>query len=202
VDLTANIETSAIAVPTGKQDHIAAVYGGVSAIEFGLNDYVRTALHDDPATASHLEEMLILTYTGDGRFSGMNNWEITKGYIDGCPVIREKLIEIRNVARDVARALVDGRLQDLPDLVNREWSARRTLAPGVTTPRIDDMMDAARGNGALAGKICGAGGGGCMITLAPPQKRSAVEAALVAAGGELMPFRVELQGLTVSQDES
>lgn len=202
VDLTANIETSAIAVPTGKQDHIAAVFGGVSAIEFGLNDYVRTALREDTATARQLEEMLILTYTGDGRFSGMNNWEITKGYIDGCQIIRQKLIEIRDVAREVARALAGGRLDDLPDLINREWSARRALAPGVTTPRIDAMMEAATAKGALAGKICGAGGGGCMITLAPPRKRSAVEAALVEAGGELMPFEVELRGLTVNQKES
>ncbi len=202
VDLTANIETSAIAVPTGKQDHIAAVYGGVSLIEFGLHDFVRTALKEEPTLHKRLEEMLVLTYTGDGRFSGMNNWEITKGYIDGSETIRRKLGEIRDVARDVARVLTNGSWENLPDLINREWSVRRTLAAGVSTPRIDAMMHAAGSAGALASKICGAGGGGCMITLAPPRKRTAVEAALVAAGGRLLPFQVDAHGVTVHQKET
>jgi len=202
VDLTANIETSAIAVPTGKQDHIAAVYGGVSMIEFGLHDFVRTAPPGDSSTATQLEEMLILTYTGDGRFSGMNNWEITKLYIDGSETVRQKLIEIRDVARRVAKVMTNGSLKDLPDLINREWYARRALAPGVSTPRIDALMDAAHRSGAQASKICGAGGGGCMITLVPRGKRQAVEQALVAEGGKLMPFRVESAGLRVNLKES
>jgi D-glycero-alpha-D-manno-heptose-7-phosphate kinase len=201
VDLTANLETAAIAVPTGKQDHIAAVYGGVSVIEFGLHNFVRTALKGESATHKRLEEILVLTYTGNGRFSGMNNWEITKGYIDGSEKIRQKLCEIRDVARDVARVLTNGSWTDLPDLINREWSVRRTLAPGVTTPRIDAMMHAAESAGALASKICGAGGGGCMITLAPPDRRAAVEDALVAAGGKLLPFQVESRGVTIDQKE-
>jgi D-glycero-alpha-D-manno-heptose-7-phosphate kinase len=202
VHLTANIETSAIAVPTGKQDHIAAVYGGVSVIEFGLHNFVRTALSEDSAAVGLLEEMLILTYTGDGRFSGMNNWEITKGYIDGSLTIRDKLHEIRDVARDVGRVLTNGSWKELPDLINREWSVRRSLAPGVSTPRIESMMTAADRAGALAGKVCGAGGGGCMITLVPPRKRTAVEAALVSAGGELLPFEIESRGLVVSRTET
>jgi D-glycero-alpha-D-manno-heptose-7-phosphate kinase len=202
VDVTANIETSAIAVPTGKQDHIAAVYGGVSLIEFGLNNFARTGLDEDSAISRRLEDMLVLTYTGGGRFSGMNNWEITKGYIDGSETIREKLLQIRNVARDVGRVLTNGSWKDLPDLINREWTVRRTLAPGVSTPRIDAMINAANRAGALASKICGAGGGGCMITLVPPGQRTDVEAALVDAGGELMPFAIESRGVTVNQKET
>jgi D-glycero-alpha-D-manno-heptose-7-phosphate kinase len=70
VALGVSIETSVIGVPAGSQDHIAAVYGGVSALEFGHGDFVRNELaggHD------RLAEMVVLSYTGEGRFSGMNN---------------------------------------------------------------------------------------------------------------------------------
>jgi D-glycero-alpha-D-manno-heptose-7-phosphate kinase len=195
IDLAVNIETTAIGVPAGKQDHIAAVYGGVSLIDFGYRDFTRQTVPEGHTTHERLEEMIVLSYTGGGRFSGMNNWEITKGFIDNVGGIRENLLQIRDVAREVGRTLLSGEWDDLGPLVAREWRLRRMLAPGVSTPRIESIMSAASAAGALASKICGAGGGGCMMTLVSSPRRHAVERAVIDAGGEIIPFKIDRAGL-------
>ncbi|MDQ7784640.1 MAG: hypothetical protein RDU20_17275 [Desulfomonilaceae bacterium] len=198
VDLAAAIECACIQVPTGKQDHIAAYFGGVSCLEFGCRGFSREELCGDTDDRRRLEEMMILSYTGEGRFSGMNNWDVTKGFIDNDAEIREKLLKIRDVARDLARALRLRDWDEIPRLVDREWDIRRRLAPGISTPRIDRIAGAASAAGASANKVCGAGGGGCMLTLTSGRKRSAVERAVLEAGGTILPFSITSEGLTWS----
>jgi D-glycero-alpha-D-manno-heptose-7-phosphate kinase len=78
-----------------------------------------------------------------------------------------------------------------------EWSARKALAPGVTTPAIEDLIARARAAGALAAKVCGAGGGGCLVCFADPDRVPAVRDALAAGGARVMDFRIDRTGLTV-----
>jgi D-glycero-alpha-D-manno-heptose-7-phosphate kinase len=125
----------------------------------------------------------------------MNNWEITKGFIDNVGGIRGNLLQIRDVARQVGRTVLSGRWDDLGPLVDQEWRLRRMLAPGVSTPRIESIMAAASDAGALASKICGAGGGGCMMTLVASPRRHAVERSVIDAGGEVIPFKIDRAGL-------
>lgn len=195
VDLAAAIECAAIQVPTGKQDHIAAYFGGTSSIEFGYRGFNRAELCPGPDEQKRMEEMIILSYTGEGRFSGMNNWDVTKGFIDRQAEIKEQLLKIRDTARDLTRALRLHEWDEVPRLVDREWEIRRTLAPGISTPRIDRIVSAATTAGAAANKVCGAGGGGCMVTLVPDGKRPAVERAISEAGGKVLPFRIDTEGL-------
>ncbi len=197
IGLSANIEAAAIGVPAGTQDHIAAVYGGLSLIHFGYRGHVRRPLGLGPVSHQRLEEMIVLSYTGQGRFSGMNNWDVTKGFIDDRDSIREKLVGIRDVALDVCAALSAGQWAALPGLVDREWALRRSLAPGVSTPQIDQIAAAAATAGASANKVCGAGGGGCMITFVEPKKRDAVEKAVASEGGQIIPFKIDTDGLKV-----
>jgi D-glycero-alpha-D-manno-heptose-7-phosphate kinase len=196
IDLAANVEAAAIEVPTGKQDHIAAVHGGLSFIDFGYRGYELTTIRDEQCLRQ-LEEMLILSYTGQGHFSGMNNWEVTKRFIDKDPNVRDKLIQIRDISRKAASTLRDQNWSYLSDLIQSEWDIRRTLAPGVSTAPIEAMMEAARSAGALANKVCGAGGGGCMITLVSPNNRSKVVDALAAAGADVIDIQAARQGITV-----
>lgn len=198
VDLAVNIETNSIGVPAGKQDHIAAVYGGVSLIDFGYRGFSRRTVSEEKAVVERLEEMILLSYTGEGRFSGMNNWEIVKGFIDDVGCIRDKLTQIRDVARRVGRTLLSGEWDDLGPLVDREWQLRRMLAPGVSTPRTESIMAAGSAAGALANKICGAGGGGCMFTLVAPRHRNTVEKALVDAGAEIISFKIDRAGAVLT----
>jgi len=199
VDYAANLETATIGVPTGKQDHVGALFGGVSCIDFGYRGFTRTEVCRDAESRKRLQDMVVLTYTGLGRFSGMNNWDITRDFIAGRAEIREKLLRIREVAKRLAAALTAQRWRDLASLVDQEWILRRELAPGVSNPRIDQIMAAAKGAGASASKICGAGGGGCMITIVTPQKRGSVELAITNAGGTVIPFEIDGVGLSISR---
>jgi D-glycero-alpha-D-manno-heptose-7-phosphate kinase len=76
-----------------------------------------------------------------------------------------------------------------------EWDNRKRLAPGVTTPVIDDLMARATGAGATAAKVCGAGGGGCLFCYGPPQSRSAIAAALAEGGARILDYHIETEGL-------
>jgi len=194
IDLACSLETSVIGVPAGKQDYVAALHGGVSVLEFGYRGLRRESVPEGRSVGEWLERSMILSYTGEGRFSGLNNWEVTKAFIDGRQDVRDKLIRIRDIARQVAAALQSGGIDELPALVDEEWRVRRTLAPGVSTSRIQGLMDAAAAAGALASKICGAGGGGCMITFAEPHKRAVVEEALRAGGGQVIQFTIDFEG--------
>lgn len=201
IELAANIEAAQIGVPAGKQDHIAAVFGGVSLLDFGYRGFERRTPSEESGFTEWLEPRLLLSYTGEGRFSGMNNWEITKAFIDDRGGVREKLIEIRDLARAVSRAVLSCKYEDLPKLIQNEWEIRKTLAPGISTSRIEAIMEAARKAGALASKICGAGGGGCMITLASPARRDAVETALGKAGAKVLPVKTDRHGLRIEKVE-
>jgi D-glycero-alpha-D-manno-heptose-7-phosphate kinase len=78
-----------------------------------------------------------------------------------------------------------------------EWTFRRRNLPTISTKTIDRIIEYSRHKGALAGKVCGAGGGGCLVLLIEPEAREKVEKAVVAAGGELLPMHIDRQGVTV-----
>ena len=86
-------------------------------------------------------------------------------------------------------------LDEFAYLLAVEWENRKALAEGVTTPEIDAMIAAAEAAGARASKLCGAGGGGCMITYAEPKDHVSVKDALVAAGATLIPFHIVQEGI-------
>ena len=92
-------------------------------------------------------------------------------------------------------------LDQFARLLAVEWENRKALAEGVTTPEIDAMIAAAESKGARASKLCGAGGGGCMITYAEPENVPAVKEALVNARATLMPFRIVPEGLRLEVSE-
>jgi D-glycero-alpha-D-manno-heptose-7-phosphate kinase len=189
-------EAQAIAVPTGVQDYLAAIHGGVLGIALEPG-HLRTArLATDPG---RVEECLLLVDAGATRFSGINNWEVFKGQIEGDAGVRASLARIVAAARGLRAALEEFRYADVPALMAEEWDARKTLAPGVTTPEVDHIVDIARAEGGAA-KVCGAGGGGMVAVWAEPDRKARIDPALKAAGFKVVPFRIDLRGLEVETD--
>lgn len=191
-------EARCIGVPTGVQDYHAAIHGGVLGLRLEAGHVGVERLSADP---SRVEECLLLVHPGGTRFSGLNNWEVVKGQIDGVPEVREALAAIAAVAGRVRGALEQGRYDDVGPLLAEEWRARKRLAPGVTTPEIDRLVEVVAEQGGAA-KVCGAGGGGMVAVWAPPGARGAgtrerVKTALGQAGFAPQPFRVDLRGLEV-----
>lgn len=186
-------EAQAIKVPTGVQDYLAAIHGGVLGIHLEPGALRVEKLATDPA---RVEECLLLVDSAVSHFSGLNNWEVFKGQIGGDERVRGCLAEIVDAARRLREALVEHRYEDVPALMAAEMDARKRLAPGVSTPEIDRIAEAAASAGGAA-KVCGAGGGGMVSVWSPPGRREAVAAAIRAAGFKVIAFRIDLRGLEV-----
>jgi D-glycero-alpha-D-manno-heptose-7-phosphate kinase len=189
-----NVECQTIKVPTGVQDYRPAFYGGVASIELGVDGVRRVGLNVDHA---ELERRIVLAYTGAPRNSGTNNWEITKRHIDGDRHIFECFERIRDTAAAMRTALEREDWDEVGRQIATEWTNRKRLAPGVTTPTIDDLMARAAAAGATAAKVCGAGGGGCLFCYGPPARRQAIAEALAAGGARILEYRIEAEGLRV-----
>jgi D-glycero-alpha-D-manno-heptose-7-phosphate kinase len=192
LDVAKDIEAQVINVPTGLQDYRPALYGGVAAVELAPGCVRRVPLSVDPR---ELEARLVLCYTGEPRNSGTNNWEITKRHIDGDAHVFDCFERIRDTAAAMRQALAAGDWDEVAHQLSIEWANRKRLAPGVTTAAIDDLIARAQATGAIAAKVCGAGGGGCLVAMSAPDRTAAVGAALAAGGARLLDFTIETDGL-------
>jgi D-glycero-alpha-D-manno-heptose-7-phosphate kinase len=194
LQIAMNVEAQAIDVPTGVQDYRPAYYGGISAVELNVDGVRRIALPVHPA---ELTSRVVLAYTGASRNSGINNWEVTKRHIDGDRQVHQRFARLRDIAVAMRAALEQGDWTEVGRQVAEEWENRKGLAPGVSTPAIDAMLAAARAAGAWSGKVCGAGGGGCLFCIGPPENAPAIAGALASCGARILDFHVETEGLRV-----
>jgi len=194
IHISRDAEAMVIRVPTGTQDHYPPAFGGASAIILAPGGERREALRVD---LNELERRLVLCYTGKPRQSGINNWEVFKAHINGDRRVWRNLEQITDVARRVHAALLRGAWREVGRLVREEWEFRRRNLPTISTPTIDRIIAAARRHGALGGKVCGAGGGGCLMLVIEPEARARVETAVRSAGGELLPMRIDRRGVQV-----
>jgi D-glycero-alpha-D-manno-heptose-7-phosphate kinase len=194
LQIAMNVEAQAIEVPTGVQDFRPALYGGVSAVELRVDAVRRVAL---PVDATELGRRLVLAYTGASRNSGINNWDATKRHIEGDREVYHSFARIRDIACAMRDALERSDWAEVGRQLASEWENRKRLAPGVTTPAIDSMLQAAGKAGALGGKVCGAGGGGCLFCIGAPESVPAIATALASAGARVLEFRIETEGLKI-----
>jgi D-glycero-alpha-D-manno-heptose-7-phosphate kinase len=190
-----NVEAQIIEVPTGCQDYYPALYGGVSAIHLDADGIHREAV---PIIPEEIESRFVLAYTGMPRKSGINNWEVFKSHINGDKRVFRNFDKIAAIARAMHRALVAADWDSVSRLLREEWKLRRTNAPGITTPLIDKLIAVAGKHGGRAAKVCGAGGGGCVIFLVEKGASSRVATAIGDAGGRVLPLQVARDGLRVA----
>ena len=198
IDIAMNIEAKVLKVPTGVQDYRPAMYGGLAAIEMATSGVSRVPIEID---TSELEKRLLLVYTGKSRNSGVNNWEVTKKHIDGDPDTTKTFNEIRDIAGAMRTSLLLGDWLGFGEQLNREWTVRKRLAPNVTTPQLDDLVSRSFKAGAAAAKVCGAGGGGCLIVFGEPGTLANVSSALKQDGATILDYRIEPNGLSVTVEE-
>jgi D-glycero-alpha-D-manno-heptose-7-phosphate kinase len=187
-----NVEAQIISVPTGCQDYYPALYGGVSAIRLDADGIHREAV---PIIPEEIESRFVLAYTGAPRKSGINNWEVFKAHIEGDKRVHRNFKQIATIARAMHQAVVLGDWESVAKLLRQEWKLRRSNAPGITTPLIDKLIAVAGKNGGLAAKVCGAGGGGCVIFLVEKGAASRVATAIGDAGARVLPLQVARDGL-------
>src|SRR5215467_12852826 len=162
IHISRDAEAIVIKVPTGTQDHYPPAFGGAAAIELPPGGERRLELLID---VRELEERLVLCYTGKPRQSGINNWEVFKAHIDGNQRVHTNLERIAEVAQAMRTSLERRDWKQTGLLMREEWSFRKRSLPTISTRTIERIIDGSRKKGALAGKVCGAGGGGCVVLL-------------------------------------
>jgi D-glycero-alpha-D-manno-heptose-7-phosphate kinase len=190
-----NIEAQIINVPTGCQDYYPALYGGVSAIHLNADGIHREAVQVAP---EEIESRFVLAYTGAPRQSGINNWEVFKAHINGDKRVFRNFERIAEIARSMYQAMLHADWEDVARLLREEWKLRRTNAPGITTPLIDKLIAVAAKNGGRAAKVCGAGGGGCVIFLVEKGAASRVATVIGDHGGRVLPLQIARDGLRLA----
>jgi len=195
IHISRDAEGIVIRVPTGTQDHYPPAFGGAAAIELPPGGERRVELRVD---LSELEDRLVLCYTGKPRQSGINNWEVFKAHIDGRKKVVGNLERISEVAQEMRTALEKADWKETGRLMREEWDFRKRNLPTISTRTIDRIIDGARRNGALSGKVCGAGGGGCVVLLVEPDARQRVEEAVARAGGQLLQMGIDRSGVQVN----
>ncbi len=196
ITIAANIETTVIKVPAGFQDYYSAFYGSTSCIHFRPDGIEREAL---AVNEGQLEERVAICYTGEPRLSGTNNWDIFKRHIDGDPELYKLFDGIRDSALGVRQALLANDWDRMVQTMRLAYPNRKRLAPGVTTPQMDSLVETALANGAEAAKVCGAGGGGCIAFLCAEGRRRDVERALSEKGAHVLDWKIAREGLVVQE---
>jgi D-glycero-alpha-D-manno-heptose-7-phosphate kinase len=196
VEFVRDVETRVLGKPAGVQDYYPAFGGGLHCLRFETGLTVPERRDVDPEV---WERHLTLFDTGASHSSGMNNWEVFRRRLEGDAGVALSLDAIADAARRMAAA---ARTLDFPAMgtaLREEWSARRELAPVVSSPVIERAIAAASAAGAWGGKACGAGGGGCVVFLSPAERTAAVREALRRLGeGSVLDVRAESRGLEIS----
>jgi D-glycero-alpha-D-manno-heptose-7-phosphate kinase len=194
IGIAKNVEAQVIDVPTGDQDYYPATFGGLQAIHLSVGGVVREEIAAD---LNRLSERLVIVYSGRQRNSGINNWEVMKRHIDGDPKIASAFEGIIAASTRMRSTLLSGRLDGIDEALEEEWANRRLLSDGITTPEIEEIIAKARSFGSGAAKICGAGGGGCVVLTVPEGRRRDLEQRLVDAGVQVLNYNIVQRGLEI-----
>lgn len=199
VHLARDLEARLMLLPTGVQDHYPGLLGGALEIRMEPGGEVVRRLAVD---LEALGDSLVVVYSGISHFSAGQNWQVVRRRLEGERESVELFSGIAETAAELAAALEAGELPRAGALMGREWSFRRRLAEGISTPELEHLLAAARAHGAWGGKACGAGGGGCLAILTPPDRKTEVAAALEQAGGQVLAARPTGEPLAVTVSDT
>jgi len=196
-ELACHIEIEKLGMPIGKQDQYAAAFGGLNFISFTRDGVTVESLRITPQTRRDLEQHLLLFYTGAARDSASILGEQKKASARDDPKVIAALHAVKEMAYQVKACLERGEVRRIGELLHQNWEQKKRFASGVTNPLIDECYELARANGAVGGKITGAGGGGFLMLYCEPEHQDAVTQALEARGLKRMDFRFDYQGARI-----
>jgi D-glycero-alpha-D-manno-heptose-7-phosphate kinase len=197
------IEASHLKGLAGRQDHVAALRGGIQGIRFlpGRLDARRLPPGGNPGRM--LRAYGFLAHSGISHRSSDANWRMIRGAIEGDRAVLRKFRGIAAAARDAWDAVRSADPEALGAVIAGEWRIRRTLADGVSPRKVEELLSDRRFRRMVSGaKLCGAGNGGMLFgMLRDPADRASVGSILAGAGMTVMPFRLS-GGVRVEADDA
>jgi D-glycero-alpha-D-manno-heptose-7-phosphate kinase len=189
------IEREEAGIKGGQQDQYAIAFGGFNFIEFEHGRAVVDPLRLRIETTYELEYGLAFAYVG-----GQSSWDDiidrqVENFVQRRPDAVAAMDRTKELAYAMKRALLLGDIPAFGSLLDEAWLAKKRMADGITTPRIDAVYDAAKRAGALGGKLSGAGGGGFMFFVVDPESRFAVQDALKNQGADVVSLSFAEEGM-------
>lgn len=187
VRLASNLEAKVLHVPTGTQDYYPAIYGGLNIIDFTPLRPQWQALSTKASGFAELwNQRALLVYTGQPHQSGINNWEVFKATVQKDTKTITQMKRLQNISARMRDCVMESNWKALPGLFNEEYEARVNLSEFFAAPTIHRLQEVALGAGAESVKICGAGGGGCVLVWTTPASRDKVKEACQTSGFKVL----------------
>ena len=186
-----HIEQEMIRENVGSQDQTFAAYGGLNRIDFLANDeLIVTPVIMKPERLSTFENNLLLVFAGLSR----NASEVAEEQVRNTARNIGQLNTMKSLVDNAYQVLTDPRrdLNEFGELLNETWKLKKSLSSAITNSKIDELYDLAMKNGAMGGKLLGAGGGGFMLFFVPAERRAKLSQAL--RNHLQIPFRFDYEG--------
>ncbi len=195
-ELAYTVEREDLGIKGGLQDQYAATFGGFNFIELDGTRVIVNPLRISHDVIHELEHNMLLCYTGRTRQSDHIIDDQTQRFVSGENAALEGLRMQKELAVAMKNALLRRRLNEFGDLLGKAWEYKKRMSPRISTAFIDEAYEAACREGALGGKVTGAGGGGYMLFFCPFQRKHRVAEALIKLGGTVTEFEFTPAGLT------
>ena len=191
-----DIEIGRLKEPIGRQDQYIAAYGGINSITFNTDGSVCVEpLRISADILFDLEDNLLLFFTGYTRSAGGILADQNVRTRESDVQILENLHAVKEMGLRSRGLLESGKTADFGALMNEHWLTKRKRSRGMTNDRIDEWYELGRANGAIGGKLVGAGGGGFLMFYAEDRRR--LKSAMSSAGLEEIRFRFDFEGTKV-----
>lgn len=191
--LACKIELDILQEPVGKQDQYISAFGGITCFDFNKDDSVKAyPLPISMDTLFDLEDNLLLFFTGFSRKAPSFLKDQDKRTREMDKEMLESLHEVKALGQRSKDVLIKGQTAEFGKLMHEHWENKRKRSKGMSNPQIDAWYDLGRKNGALGGKLVGAGGGGFLMFYA--EDRNRLRHAMSNAGLEEVRFRFDFEG--------
>jgi len=194
-ELAHMVERFDVGIPGGMQDQYAAAIGGLNLMRFDKEGVSVSALSISRAVRNELEYRLLLCSTGTTRPSGGILRRQIKSYHDKDPMVLESLHEIKKLTLKLNNELVHGRVEEFGELLGEEWELKKKLDPAISNDQVDGLFQTALDNGAVGGKLLGAGGGGYLLLFAKDGSQKRLSSSMIKTGSRVENVRFEDAGL-------
>ena len=187
------IERHDLGLPGGRQDQYAATFGGTNLIEFRADRVIVNTLHVPASVLNEVEAALVVCFTGVSRLSEAIIAEQQSRMVHDDTAIAG-LHRLKGDAQAMKQALLAGDIPGMATILNRSWDAKKRTAGGISSDNIEALLHTGFAAGAIGGKVSGAGGGGFMMFIVPPERRIGVIKALNEAGGQATTVHLTTRG--------
>jgi D-glycero-alpha-D-manno-heptose-7-phosphate kinase len=197
-ELACHIEMDLAGHPVGKHDHYLAAFGGITCLDIGTDGRVKvTPLDLSINTADEFRMNVLLFYTGITRSSRDILEDQRKSTSADEKTVVDSLHYTKELGYRIKEALEKGDLEQFGVLLDEHWQNKKRRSSKISDPAIEEGYETAKKNGALGGKIIGAGGGGFFMFYCPNKHKAQLRKALTSRGWREMPYDFDFQGAKV-----